>query len=222
MNNDNQPKFPLHSAIINNQEDKIVQLIRDHQEYCKVFDDDNRTPLHWATSMSNENAIRQLLPYSDVNAKDGAGWTVYHIASSLPSISILQILDSNDDIRDNINWNSQTNAGLTCLHLAVSKKSLPVINFLLEKKVRLNIRDKRGQTAMHRAAANGSSQLITVLKKGPIDSSDLEGMRPLDLALMEGHPESAALLVKLGADSEVNWNKVGTEFRKEYLELIKA
>lgn len=86
---------------------------------------------------------------------------------------------------------AKTFNGQTSLHLASSKKNLSVVRTLLSNTppASARIKDKRGQHAIHRAAAVGSVPIVEALVKArsPINAADVAGQTPLHHAVAEGH-----------------------------------
>lgn len=64
------------------------------------------------------------------------------------------------------------------------------------------MRDKRGQYALHRAAAIGSVPMINlfVAQKSPLNATDADGQTALHHAVAEGHGDAAFALLKAGAE----------------------
>ena len=82
-------------------------------------------------------------------------------------------------------------SGQTALHFTASKNNLDVARRLLDAKPPASTRakDKRGQYAIHRAAAVGSTPMVELLlkNKSPINATDVAGQTPLHHAVAEGH-----------------------------------
>lgn len=72
-----------------------------------------------------------------------------------------------------------------------SKKNVDLARLLFEQKppVSARVKDKRGQYAIHRAAAVGSVPMVELLikNKSPINATDVAGQTPLHHAVAEGH-----------------------------------
>lgn len=85
----------------------------------------------------------------------------------------------------------------TALHFVASKNNLDVARLLLDAKppASARIKDKRGQYAIHRAAAVGSAPMVELLlrHKSPLNASDSAGQTALHHACAEGHGEFAAM-----------------------------
>ena len=73
----------------------------------------------------------------------------------------------------------------TALHFVASKKYLDTARLLIEHKASTRVRDKRGQYAVHRAAAAGSGPIVSLLLKNrsPLNATDNEGYTPLHHAI---------------------------------------
>ena len=63
--------------------------------------------------------------------------------------------------------------------------------FELKPPASARVRDKRGQYALHRAAAVGSVPMINLLvkNKSPLNATDVAGYTALHHAVAEGHGE---------------------------------
>lgn len=142
-------------------------------------------------------------PSFDVDAVDGSGWTPLQIACSIKDgeslVSLL--LSRGADV------NAKTTAGQTALHFAVSKQNFPLCRLLLgpPHKASARTKDRRGQLPIHRAAAGGSSPLITLLldHQSPVNATDADGCTPLHHAIAEGHGDAAVTLLKRGAETDI-------------------
>lgn len=65
------------------------------------------------------------------------------------------------------------------------------------------MKDKRGQLALHRAAAIGSVPLVKLLldNKSPLNATDISGYTALHHAIAEGHGDTAIFIIKAGAET---------------------
>ncbi|KAK9466593.1 ankyrin repeat-containing domain protein [Lipomyces arxii] len=200
-------KFPLHAAARDGRELAVRSIVRTDRSLIRQRDDDNRTPLFWAVSAGNVDIVQSILSASagpdgkleliNIDDVDEAGWTVAHIAASIGSLDILDlILPFEPDL------SKQTSAGQTPLHYAVSRIRYEIAERLLEKYPQaVRIKDKQNQIPLHRAAAVGSIPLINLLikYKSPLNTSDRSGWSPLFHASAEGHGDAALVLIKAGA-----------------------
>ncbi|PQE25546.1 ankyrin repeat domain-containing protein [Rutstroemia sp. NJR-2017a BBW] len=94
----------------------------------------------------------------------------------------------------------------TALHFSTSKNNLPITKLLLSQDppASCRVKDKRGQYAIHRAAAIGSTPLVELLlkNKSPLNATDVAGQTPLHHAVAEGHGDTAVALLKAGAETD--------------------
>ena len=99
-----------------------------------------------------------------------------------------------------------THTPQTVLHFVASKNNLDVARKLFEVKppVSARVRDKRGQYALHRAAAVGSVPMVNLLlkNKSPLNATDSAGYTALHHAVAEGHGDTAVALLKAGAEND--------------------
>lgn len=77
------------------------------------------------------------------------------------------------------------------MHFIASKKNVDLARLLFDQKppASARVKDKRGQYAIHRAAAVGSVPMVELLikKQSPINATDVAGQTPLHHAVAEGH-----------------------------------
>jgi len=167
-------------------------------------DDDERLPIHWATSY-NHLDIAILLSAGknfDPDVQDGSGWTPLMIAVSLKDGEELVKLF----LRKGADVNAKTFSGQTALHFTASKNNLDIARILLDSKppASVRVKDKRGVYPIHRAAAVGSVPMVELFIKhrSPLNASDDAGQTPLHHAVAEGHGDTAVALLKAGAETD--------------------
>ncbi|KAF4123320.1 26S proteasome non-ATPase regulatory subunit 10 [Geosmithia morbida] len=224
-------RFPLHTAARLGQVSVAEGLLKTDPKLSKRKDDDDRYPIHWAASSNsldivnlladqkgfdpdvqvtsiNAHCARSLslshhivVDRSSISLQDGSGWTPLMIAASVPdSEPVLKLLlQRGADPIAQIPW---LMISQSALHFVASKKDLDTARLLIENKASTRVRNKRGQYAIHRAAAVGSQPLVSLLlrNRSPIDATDADGYTPLHHAIAEGHGDVAILLLKEGAD----------------------
>jgi 26S proteasome non-ATPase regulatory subunit 10 len=79
------------------------------------------------------------------------------------------------------------------------------VRTLLANKCSARVKDRRGQLALHRAAAIGSTPIIQLLLKegrSPVNATDADGLTALHHAISEGHGDAAVALLKEGAEAD--------------------
>ncbi|KAM9903224.1 hypothetical protein OXX79_003489 [Metschnikowia pulcherrima] len=219
--------FTIHEAAREGKELTVSHLVSENPKLALLKDDDMRTPLHWACTMNNERIIDILLPYVKTDLDelvDASGWTPVHIMAALGNLDMLKKFMARNPQPD---INLPTNTGATSLHLAVSKNHYTLVSELISTyKCSVNKKDRKGYTALHRAAAIGSQPIIKMLveAKANVNAKDRDGWTPLHHALAEGHGDVGVLLVQLGADPKAETGAgetptaVANESVREYFE----
>ncbi|SPN97831.1 related to 26s proteasome subunit p28 [Cephalotrichum gorgonifer] len=197
------PKFPLHEACRRGNLSLVEQLVKESPKKAYEKDGDGRLPIHWAASSNSAGIVLLLsgLPGFDPDVQDESGWSPFMIASNVnDSEEVLNVLLGRDADINQKNYNGQTP-----LHLIASKNKLDMARTLFDQKppASARVRDKRGQYPIHRAAAIGSTPMITLLleHRSPLDATDNSGYTALHHAIAEGHGDAAVTLLKAGADS---------------------
>ncbi|KAK9480909.1 ankyrin repeat-containing domain protein [Lipomyces japonicus] len=195
--------FPLHTAAREGKILTVRSILRSDAKAVTKRDSDNRTALFWAISSGNIEITQEIIlagkKYIDIDDTDEAGWTVSHIAASIGSLPLLELLLGLDP-----DLSKQTSAGQTPLHYAVSRSRYDVAVKLLEAYAgAARIKDRQNQVPLHRAAAIGSIPLIELLikYKSPLNTSDRTGWTPLFHSSAEGHGDAAIVLIRAGADT---------------------
>ena len=134
--------------------------------------------------------------------KDDSGWTPLMIAASVKDgDTIVDLL-----LQKGADVNRKNNNGQTAMHFVASKNNLEVARKLFENKppASARVRDKRGQYALHRAAAVGSVAMVNLLLKNhsPLNATDTAGYTALHHAVAEGHGDVAVALLRAGAETD--------------------
>lgn len=201
---DAQSKFAIHAACREGKLATVQSLLNAEPTLSKRKDDDGRLPIHWAAS-ANQLDITQLLAEHkgfDVDVQDEIGWTPLMIAASVKdSERLVEFL-----LSKGADPNEKNNTGQTVVHFVTSKNNIDIARRLFENQppASARIRDKRGQYALHRAAAIGSVPMINLLikNKSPLNATDSDGQTALHHAVAEGHGDAAVALLKAGAETD--------------------
>ncbi|KAK8083019.1 hypothetical protein PG996_001800 [Apiospora saccharicola] len=222
---DNDSEYALHAAAregklrvveaLLNLNRIIVAPKKADPKQARKKDDDGRLPIHWAAS-SNQLEIVLLLSQQkdfDPDVEDNIGWTPLMIAASVKdNEKLVELLLSRGADVNQTNHNGQVLTYTTppplqtALHFVASKSNLELARRLVESKppASARVRDKRGQYALHRAAAVGSVPMVNLLikNKSPLNATDSSGYTALHHAVAEGHGATAVALLKAGADTD--------------------
>ncbi|KAH6707646.1 ankyrin repeat-containing domain protein [Leptodontidium sp. 2 PMI_412] len=226
-------KFAIHEAARDGRTQVVESLLAANPKLAQRVDDDGRLPLHWAVSYNHLDIAKLLAATKDFDAdvQDGSGWTPLMIAVSLKDgEELVDLLLRKDADVNAKNFTGQVRPPSpipkqhpipsqlvqsfpvliphqqTALHFVSSKKNIDLARRLLDHKppASARVKDKRGQYAIHRAAAVGSVPIVELLikNKSPLNASDVAGQTPLHHAVAEGHGDTAVALLKAGADTE--------------------
>lgn len=199
----------IHEYVRENKALLVQQLLQESPLLVLAKDDEERTPLHWACSVNNEEIAKMLLQalkkgYDLDDMVDSSGWTPLHISASVGNLELVKEMMGRDPRPD---VDLKTNQGTTALHLAVSKNHYEVVRFLVvDCKCSCRIKDRNDYTPLHRAASIGSIPIIKILVeygKININAKDRYGWTSLHHALSEGHGDAAVLLYNEGADPSI-------------------
>ena len=180
------------------------------------------TPLHIAAKYGQDDVIVQLLSCKQCNpnAQNKEGDTPLHFAvRQSKSAAISQLLS-----HQQCNPNAQNKEGDTPLHIACWRRSLDIINHLLERKCSTSIPNKKGETAqniplnedgdclLHIACQWGDVDIVRYLitdeKCNPIVQSSISENTPLHNAAKYGQDHT---IVQLLSYKECNPNAQNKE-----------
>jgi len=92
--------------------------------------------------------------------------------------------------------------GETALLAACKSGNYPMVQFLIEKRSKVNARDKAGSSCMHIASKRKNIKLLNLLisKGGSVNINNDNGVTPLHEAAAVGSFEIAQLLISKGAN----------------------
>ncbi|XP_067454225.1 CARD- and ANK-domain containing inflammasome adapter protein [Thunnus thynnus] len=107
-----------------------------------------------------------------------------------------------NDLLNDTNINTVNSSNETLLHVAAEHGHLSIIELLLQRGARLDLKDNKGHTALHRAASRGHTEIVRALiKAGTLNYTlDLQGKTPIHLAAENEHLNSVKVLVKEEAE----------------------
>ncbi len=98
----------------------------------------------------------------------------------------------------------ETSSGRTALHIVVDRRDVRWLTFLLQKKARPNVKDKKGLSPLMRSVElnfiEGIEKFITY--KANVDYTNRSGETPLIRAVQLGYVEAARLLIEAGANPD--------------------
>ena len=183
--------YPLHTAIIESDEDKAKELIISDINISELNEDD-WSPLHLCAQTNNDRIARWLINAgAKVNIKNTKGVTALHSCSWTNSIQVATML-----LTSGANPNLKDDSGWTPLMLAAWNNHFHIIDLLLKNGASINARSKTGSTSLHFAAYNNAPLAVEALldKKASANIANNDGHTAYALALRKKNQDCAALL----------------------------
>ena len=170
-----------------NSETEIADLLREHGGKHGV--------INGAAAGGDIEAVKEfLVAGTDVNVKDGWGWTPLHNAAWWGHKEIAELLLANGADVD-----AKDEDGYTPLHFAGNKE---VAKLLIAEGADVDAKSTDGSIPLHGAAFWGLKEVAELLiaKGADVNAKDYKGVTPLHDAALWGHKEIAELLLANGAD----------------------
>ncbi|KAH7127934.1 ankyrin repeat-containing domain protein [Dactylonectria estremocensis] len=160
-------------------------------------DDEGWTPLWWAASARNLNAMRCLLKRDDidVNSRDSCGRTILSRAVETELLSVVNLLLDKDDV----DINAKDDKGRTLLSLVSQKDDWEMVDSLLRREdiIDINATDQVGRTPLLWASLAGHLRIVERLLLAEHidpDVKDENHQTPLSIAAELGHANVARAL----------------------------
>ncbi|XP_009931289.2 CARD- and ANK-domain containing inflammasome adapter protein [Opisthocomus hoazin] len=99
--------------------------------------------------------------------------------------------------------NALNSSSETLLHVAAANGHLTIMEYLISKGAKTDVKDKKGRTPLHRAAEKGHGDAVEVLLQhgAYMYSLDMAGKTPLHLAAQNNHSHILKMLLKEEARS---------------------
>lgn len=185
-----------------------LRLLIKHKADLTIKDKEGRTLLHRAGIAWDTNCAETLLDNgSDINAKDGKGYTSLIFAVSdemLVTVLGGETRPGRGGREDTVelllqrgaNANIPDQAGNTSLHHAAREDRRVILRLLLENKGDPNFKNNEGMTPLHTATTYDQIAIVKMLLANKVDATikDKEGKTALDRARQYGRDEIAVLL----------------------------
>jgi ankyrin repeat protein len=150
-----------------------------------------------AVQLDNVSVIRKVLARGlDPNVREPGGETGLIVAMRYDANRTLDLLLEQPGIQLEL----RAPNGNTALMMAAFRENKPAVLKLLAKGAQVN---QTGWTALHYAAAAGSTEMVALLleRHAYIDAEAPSGMTPLMLAAREGKEDVVRQLLEEGADA---------------------
>ena len=199
---------PLALAVINNNIERLSQLLRDPHINVNKAAMEGKTALHWAAQYGHSECMKLLLNAPDINVNIVNKWgeTPLLISTFDGHTECIKQLLATADIDVNIAKDQ-----VTPLMIAVWKNRCEHVKLLLATpNIKVNLAQKDGINPLRWAALSGQIECIKLLLAAPgidVNKADKWGDTPLSMALKNGHNECAKLLIAAGATESKKNNK---------------
>jgi ankyrin repeat protein len=117
--------------------------------------------IHMAAEEGNIEAVKQhLTAGTDVEVKDGEGWTLLQMAAGEGHKEIAELL-----IAKGADVNAMTADGLTALFAAILGPNKEIVELLITKGADVNARGFLGMTPLNMAADEGQKEIANLIRK---------------------------------------------------------
>ena len=194
------------------------------------------TALCAAIECRNLEMVKYLLQRGcDVNARDFDGEPPIllalrkdspgHISGRVPSLDIIQEILQHD--KCNVNKVDPLTKK-SAIHFAVEQRMVEPVRWLIDKsgalKCRINAADLNGNTPLHLAVHEGSSEIVQVLVNRPkclIKVYNKAGLTPLHICSNTGDDKSLEILLKRLGSKQSNLNNY-FDFENELVQNVNA
>ena len=207
---DLEKKTPLHLAVESDQT-AIARYLLEKGAPVNVRDEKLQTPLYYVALLGGSLEMAKLLieKGADPNSED-----------ILQTSVLMEAAKSNPKIADYLMESgarlppAQGGGGKVLLLISARNGLLKIFDRLMAAGVDPFQRDRKGQTALHEAAAGGQTVLIDRLIKAGlrVTDQDLYGWTPLHFAAERGDQEAVARLLDQGAEIDARTTDGNTPY----------
>jgi len=165
-------------------------IVRDEKEDPNVRDRDGLTPLYYAVEKQVSVCVEKLLQYADptIHYELKYGQTVLHLAVTLPSAKIVDMLIHNKDVDIDATTDKNNTPLLTALIMKQTHHALA----LIDAGADVMKANTQGNTPLHIAVKINSVDCVRalLLKYADTNAKNNAGETPLSLARKDGvNPE---------------------------------
>lgn len=176
----------------------LRELIESGKAKATDRDDQNITPLHWASINAQVAACRYLLEQgAEVDALGGdLIATPMQWAARNGYLYVIQLL-----IAHGADANIADAQGYNTLHLVTHSSSVMPLLYLLHQPISVDSRDSQGHTSLMWAAYQGDALSVDLLLKhgASPNTQDDTGLTPLHWAVVRGNRICIRRLIECGA-----------------------
>lgn len=163
------------------------------------------TGLHYTFIFNNIDAMKLLLDNnSDIYILTNDNLTIFEIGFQYKRTNMLLEL-----FKYNINYNFKNIYGQTIIQIALGYDNLEIVNFLLDKDIDFNNKDKEhGYTLLHHIVSFNNNNILEIfnkiikIKNLDINQIDFLGNNVLHIAINENNTKVIIKLIKM----DINYN----------------
>lgn len=143
----------LHHLVCGLSSESPQAELQNHPELLDVVDDNGRSPLDWAATLGNADAMRTLLEHgANISLTSIEGSTVLHRGSGFRDITQM-ILESDQAVDSKDLCNKRNKFGNCPWHLCTKGD---VLSLFIQYGCDLSLHDDRGHTALQLAMTRSS------------------------------------------------------------------
>ena len=244
---------PLHS-IADSGQTEAAEVLLSHGASIDAKDSLGRTPLHRAANSGQKKMAELLIAKgADINAEDTRGLTPLNIAidsdwapkTSRKEVAELLVAKNADHTIRDVVWLGDTRridallkedpalvndaSGMykeAVIFAAIREGHDRIVQLLLDRGARLDVRDRYDCPPLHVAAYTGHKAMLNVLLEAGADVNKMGAYGELALhwAAVKGHLEVAEVLVKAGSQVNIETQKQRIDIdsmMKETADVVK-
>ncbi|MCL4178779.1 MAG: ankyrin repeat domain-containing protein [Verrucomicrobia bacterium] len=210
---DSARKSPLHRAVEHGHKG-MTEIFLAAKADVNAADNQQQTPLHIAAGLGFEEIAKVLLSAgADANAAAPAGTPLHAAVMQGRDAMIDLLLDHGADLEARTADTFTPMPGFTPLLQAVSVNyDLAVVERLLAHRANIRATNAMGDTVLHIAAEKGISLVFlrAAGEPGPdLEARGSQNLTPLQVACLNGNDAAARLLLELGANPNVPFDRAG-------------
>ncbi|KIW78791.1 hypothetical protein Z517_08630 [Fonsecaea pedrosoi CBS 271.37] len=201
----------LHKVVLGLFPGQLARELESEQyrHHIHAADSMKRTPLHWAATRGDEDAVRCLLEAgADVNCRDDFGNTPLTFAASTGSVRLLELL-----ILHGADVHARTSIGSQAIHHASRhQRAIEPVRTLLRAGASLNSTNSFGQAPLSGAAIANCLAIGAFLLDAGADmhTRSLHGDTPLFETVFHNNHLFLTMLLDRGADPLHGVNNAGS------------
>jgi len=139
---------------------KVVEILLENNVGVNSFDDEKKTPLHYACAKGSLDVAKILVSNGAiVDLADTSGRTPFLFACSTPNLELVKFLCERGAQID-----YESTKGNTALHIACKFGCLPLVQWLVENGLKADRINSSGHSPLYYAQAGGFTEVVEWLE----------------------------------------------------------